>query len=70
LHEQRLQSFAVTTQETRDGDMVDTLVTGDDPATHVIEAGRLDPARGTDAVAIAVQHQTQQHLRWIRRLRA
>jgi hypothetical protein len=67
LHEQCLQALAVTAQETRDGGMVDLLVAGDDPATHIVEAGRLDLARRADALAVAVQHQSQQHIGWIRR---
>jgi hypothetical protein len=59
LHEQRLQTLAVTAQEPRDGGMVNLLIACDDPAAHIIEAGRLDLARRAHALAVAVQHQAQ-----------
>nr|WP_319460679.1 hypothetical protein [Micromonospora sp. RTP1Z1] len=57
----------MTTQEPRDGGMINLLVARDDPAAHIIEASGLDLARRAHALAVAVQHQAQQHLRRIRR---
>ncbi len=60
LHEQLGQRVAVTLDEPRDGGMVHSAVRGDDPASEIVPAGPLDAARGTYALAVAVEDQRHQ----------
>src|ERR1019366_740198 len=70
LHEQARERIQMTGAELGDGGVVRVLIAGKITEGHVLEGARLNLARTVDAPRIAVQKQTDHHLRRIGRLPA
>jgi hypothetical protein len=70
LREQTRERLQMTLAELGDGGVVGVLVAGKITEGHVLECARLNLARTVDAPRIAVQQQTDHHLRRVGRLPA
>src|SRR5664280_3769672 len=65
LREQTRERLQMTLAELGDGGVVRVLVAGKITEGHVLECARLNLARTVDAPCIAVQEQTDHHLRCV-----